>query len=96
MSSRSNDDDRHDPLVGVDLGDAEPLGADLGGRRAAVEGTDMGEGKALPAGRNDAQRYGLCADLDGGSRVRDVHISTMSNPGIHDTTAVVLDNVVGQ
>ncbi len=86
---------RDDPVVGVDLDDAEHLGADLAGH-AAVDGTDVGEGKVLPAGRNDARRYGLCADLDGCLVVRDVHISATSNPCVHDTTAIVHDNVVGQ
>ena len=56
----------------------------------------MGEGKALPASRNDARRYGLCADLDGGSQVRDVHLSAASNPFVHDATAIVQDDVVGE
>ena len=52
-------DGRDDPLVGVDLDDAEPLGADLAGRRAAVERQAASdEGKALPAGRNDGRRRG--------------------------------------
>ena len=56
----------------------------------------MSEGEALPAGRDDARRYGRGADLDGGSHVRDVQIATASNPCVHDTTAIVRDNVVGQ
>ena len=56
----------------------------------------MSEGKALPAGRDDVRRHGRCADLDDDSIVRDVHISAASNPCVHDTAAVVRDNVVGK
>ncbi len=46
-----------------------------------VEDTNMSEGKALPAGRDDARRKGRCdSDLDGGSHVRDVHISAALEP----------------
>ena len=37
-----------------------------------------------------------CADLDGGSQVRDVHLSAASNPGVDDATAIFQDDVVGQ
>ena len=55
MSSGSNDDVRHDPPVGVDLGDAERLGVECLGPLVAAEEADTTEHKALAAGRNDGQ-----------------------------------------
>ena len=52
--------------------------------------------EALAAGRDDVRRHGRCADLDDDSIVRDVHIAAASNARVHDTAAVVRDNVVGK
>ena len=89
-------DASRDPIVNVDFGDGEHLGAKLVGRQAAEPVTLTNEGETLPAGRNGARRYALDADLDSGSHVRDVYISAQSDPCVHDTTAIVYDHVVGQ
>ncbi len=50
----------------------------------------------LPAGRNDAKRHDPGADLGGGPHVRNFDVSTVSDPDVHDPTAVVDGKVVGQ
>ena len=55
MSSRSNTTTRRDPLVGVDLDDAEQLGVERL-RPLRREHADTHEHEALPAGRNDGRR----------------------------------------
>ena len=63
---------------------------------AAAEARDAREDEALAAGRHDGRRH--CRDPDVGDRphVRDLGISTVSDPGVHDPTAIVAENVVGQ
>ena len=46
-------DARRDPVVGVDLDDAEHLGVERLGPLVAAREADTTEGEALPAGRND-------------------------------------------
>ncbi len=53
MASTSNDDARHDPFFSVDLDDVEHFGAEFFRPQVSVRGADMGEGKALAAGRHD-------------------------------------------
>ena len=62
----------------------------------AAREADTSEGEALPAGRNDGRRRCSRPDLGDRSHVRDVDISTVSDPGVHDPTAIVDENVVGQ
>ncbi len=52
-SSSVEHDARRDPLVGVDLDDAEHLGVERLGPLVAARVTDATEGEALAAGRND-------------------------------------------
>ena len=47
----------HDPLVGVDLDDAEHLGVERLGPWSRPEKRIRLEGEALAAGRNDGRRY---------------------------------------
>ena len=49
-------DERRDPVVGVDLDDAEHLGVERLGPLVAARQADTTEGEALPAGRNDGRR----------------------------------------
>ena len=90
MSSGSNDDDRHDPLVGVDLDDAEHLGVERLGPLVAGRVADTTEDEALPAGRDDGRRHIRDPDVGDRSHVRDLGISTVSDPGVHDPTAIVV------
>ena len=53
MSSRSNVTTCHDPVVGVDLDDAEHLGVERLGPLVSAREADTTEGEALPAGRDD-------------------------------------------
>ena len=46
-------DVRRDPLVGVDLGDAEDLGVECLGPLVSARVADTAEGEALPADRKD-------------------------------------------
>ena len=89
-------DSRRDPVVGVDLDDAERLGVERLGPLIPTGGADTTESKTLPAGRNDDKRDGLGTDLGGGPHVRDFDISTVSDPDVHDPTAIVDGEVVGQ
>ena len=52
-------DARRDPVVGVDLDDAEHLGVERLGPLVAARETDTTEDEALPAGRDDGLT--LCA-----------------------------------
>ena len=97
MSSSVERDSRRDPVVGVDLDDAErrrcgrPRAADRG-----PIGADTTESEMLPAGGNDDKRECRGTDLGGGPHVRDLGISTVSDPDVHDPTAIVDGKVVGQ
>ena len=83
-------DARHDPFVGVDLDDAEHLGwnASAAGRGPRADTT---EGEALPAGRNDGRRHVRDPDVGDRPHVRDLGISTVSDPGVHDPTTIVVE-----
>ena len=59
MSSRSNATHGRDPVVGVDLDEAEHLGVERLGPLIAPEETVTTEDEALPAGRDDGLT--LCA-----------------------------------
>ena len=54
---------RHDPVVGIDLDDAEHLNGELTRAEVAIRGTDTTEGKALPAGRDDGRRMSVARPL---------------------------------
>ncbi len=88
-------DMRRDPLVGVDLGNAEHLDAELALPLVGVRGTDMSEGEELPAGRNDGRRN-VRPTLLQGSHVCDHDIATVPEPGIHHGTAIVDETLVGE
>ena len=66
----------------------------LGRRLARTAGTT--EGEALAAGRNDDRRDARDPDVGDGPQVRDLGISTVSDSGVHDATAIVDVIVVGQ
>ena len=89
-------DERRDPLVGVDLDDAEHLGVERLGPLVAAREAGTTEGEALPAGRNDGRRHVRDPDVGDRPHVRDFGIPTASDPGVHDSTAIVDGNVVGQ
>ena len=89
-------DSRRDPVVGVDLHDAEPVDMEGLGALIPARGADTTESKTLPAGRNDVKREGFGTDLGSGPHVRDLDISTVSDPDVHDPTAIIDGKVVGQ
>ena len=80
MSSRSNTTTRRDPLVGVDLDDAEHLGVERLGPLVAAREEDTTEDEVLAAGRNDGRRDGRDPEVGDGPHVRDLDISTVSDP----------------
>ena len=97
MSSGSNATTRRDPLVGVDLDDAEHLGVERLGPLVAAREAVTTEDEALPAGRNDGRRLAFVdPDVGDGPHVRDFGIPTVSDPRAHHPTAIVVDDVVGQ
>ena len=95
MSSGSNDDACRDPLVGVDLDDAERLGAECFGPLVSAREAVTTEGEALAAGRNDGRRHLLDAEVGDRPHVYDLGIATVPEPGIHHATAIVNRDVVG-
>ena len=56
-------DARRDPVVGVDLDDAEHLGVERLGALVAAREADTTESETLPAGRNDGRRYASAPDV---------------------------------
>ena len=96
MSSRSNSDVRRDPVVGVDLDDAEHLVVEAPRTSRGPTNRITNEGEALPAGRDDGRRYVRGSDLGDRLHVRDFGIPTVSDPGVHHPTTIVVRNVVGQ
>ena len=90
-------DERRDPLVGVDLDDVEHLGVEL--RRALVADARS----VIRMRTRRSPRVAMTVDVtfvgpDVGDRahVCDLGISTVSDPGVHDPTAIVSGKVVGQ
>ena len=96
MSSRSNSDERRDPVVGVDLDDAEHLGVERLGPLVAARVAGTTEDEALPAGRDDGRRHVRGAEVGDRPHVCDHGIPTVSEPGVHHPTTIVSGNVVGQ
>ena len=97
MSSRSNSDDRRDPVVGVDLDDVEQLGVERLGRRwSRIDTRIRLSDEAFPAGRNDVRRRDRNTEIGDCPHVRDLGIPTTSDPGVHHPTTIVMRNVVGQ
>ena len=88
MSSRSNATSADDPLVGVDLDDAEHLGVERLGSLIAAD-TDTNEGEALPAGRNDGRRHVVTPRSATARMFAICGISTVSDSRAHDPTAIV-------
>ena len=86
-------DHRRDPLVGVDLDDAEKL--HRGTPRAAVRDETRVRASALTPGRNDGRRYVREPDVGDRPVIFDRGISTLSDSGAHHATAVVAVVVVG-
>ena len=95
MSSRSNSDARRDPMVGVDLDDAEHLGVELALRYVAARGRYAVKAETLPADRDDRRRY-IRLDLGEARMSAICSIATMSNPDVHDPTAIVGANIFGE
>ena len=89
-------DARRDPVVGVDLDDAEHFGVERLGPLVAAREADTTEDEALPAGRNDGRRHVRDPEVGDRSHVRDLGISTVSDSRVHDPTTIVDGNVVGQ
>src|SRR6516164_4056988 len=73
-------DYRDDPLVGVDLDDAEQLAMKCLGPLVSFREACTTEDEALPASCNHGRRY-LHPDLGEGSHVRDVDFSTILDSG---------------
>ena len=96
MSSRSNETSADDPLVGVDLDDAEHLRDERLGSLDRGPRSVTREDKALPAGRNDGRRHVRDPEVGDRPHVRDLGVSTMSDSGAHHPTAIVAGKVVGQ
>ena len=87
-----------DPVVGVDLDDAERLGVERLGTLVSAREAATTEGEALPAGRDDGRRL-RCLAPEVGDRLhvsRFRHLDRVGSPAIHDPTAIVAGNVVGQ
>ncbi len=95
MSSRFEDDGGGQPVVGVDLDDAEHLSGDLTRCRAARRGTNANECKTLLAGRYDGRRKALESDLGHRSHVRDMGSATAQDIGVDNPTAIVCAAVIG-
>ena len=87
---------RRDPVVGVDLDDAEHFVAEGLGPLVAARGAGTSEGEALPAGRNDCRRHVRDPEVGDRPQVGDLGISTVSDARVHHPTAIVGANVVGQ
>ena len=96
MSSRSNADARHDPVVGVDLDDAEDLGVERRGPLVAAREAVTTEDEALAAGRNDGRRDVRDPEVGDRPHVYDLGIPTVSDPRAHHATTIVTAIVVGQ
>ena len=92
MSSRSNSDARRDPIVGVDLDDAEHLGVESPCGTSRLAARYATEAETLPAGRNDGRRYVRPRSRRALRMSAICDIPTMSNPGVHDPTAIVSAN----
>ena len=75
MSSMVEHDDRRDPVVGVDLDDAEQLGDERLGLLVATREADTTEGEALTAGRNDVDVMFVSPEFGGRPHVLDLGIS---------------------
>ncbi len=88
-------DARRDPIVGVDLDEAEHLGVELPRVRIAARERDTNEARRSP-------RVAMTVDVmfvtptPRRSHVRDLGISTVSDSGVHHPTAIVGGKVVGQ
>ena len=96
MSSRSNATRADDPLVGVDLDDAEHLGVERLGPLVADRRSVTTEDEALPAGRNDCRRYVRDPDVGDRPHVCDFGVPTVSDPGVHHSSTIVVEYVLGQ
>ena len=96
MSSRSNMTRAAIRFVGVDLDDAEQLGVERLGPLIAARGTETMRARRSPRVAMTVDVTFCDPDFGDGSHVRDVGISTVSDPGVHDPTAIVDGNVVGQ
>ena len=66
------------------------------GRWSRPEKRYATEGEALAAGRDDGRRHVRDPDVGDRPHVRDLDISTVSDARVHDPTAIVSGNVVGQ
>src|SRR5947209_8896647 len=77
----------HDPFVSIDLDDDEEFASNRLG--VAARGFKMREDQAPTPGRNDRRRQVREADVGGRLPVFDLGISSASEPGIYDATAIV-------
>ena len=89
MSSRSNTTCCRYLFLGVDLNDLKDICVERLGSLISTSLAKRVRGQAFAAGRNDVRRDVLCAQVGGHAQVFDRCISTMSNPGIHDPTAII-------
>ena len=91
----SNSDARRDPLVGVDLGDAEHLGVERLGPLVRPKKRLRLRARRSPRVAMTSDVMSLDADLGGRPQACDLGISTASDAGVHDATAIVDRDVVG-
>src|SRR6202035_3396568 len=88
-------DVRREPIVGVELGDAQHFDAEIPLAPVAVWGTDTGQSEALPADRNHGRRY-VCQRVRQGSKIRDHDIAPFPDTDVHHAAAIIDKTVVGQ
>ena len=93
-SSRSNDDERHDPLISVDLDDAEGIVVERLGLLVAAEVRARMRTRCSPRVAMASDVVYREADVGGCPQTFDRGISAMSEPGVHHPTAIVDGKVV--
>ena len=71
-------DARHDPLVGVDLDDAENLGVERLGPLVSADKAVTTQGESFAAGRNDVRRHFSYAEIGDRPQACDLVIPTAS------------------
>ena len=84
-----------DPLISVDLGDAEHLCAKSIGLLIAIQKTDAEKDKALPTGCDICPRHIRDKQVGDRSHVRDLGFPTDPDSRAHYPTAIVAEEVVG-
>src|ERR1700730_6997334 len=92
---RVEHDVRREPILGVELGDADHFDAEIPLLPVAVWGRYAGQGEAVPADRNDARRY-VCQSLSQSPKIRDHDIAPFPDTDVHHATTIADKTVVGQ